>query len=157
MGVVREGRLEPGETTDGQVACQGNGILIVDDDDGVRNAIQTVLEDEGFTVVAAENGRQALHVLRTRSLPCLILLDLMMPQMNGFDVAEALRGDAAWSAVPVVVVTAAHAPVVSGAVRVMRKPLRISDLIAVAREHCRHGDRPQEAAGEALRPDRPWR
>jgi CheY-like chemotaxis protein len=114
----------------------GCGILVVDDDDSVRDAIQMVLEDEGFEVVTAENGRRALEVLRSRARPCLVLLDLMMPEMNGFDVTLAMRQDAALARIPIVVVTALHAPVVPGATRVMRKPLRITELLAVAREHC---------------------
>jgi CheY-like chemotaxis protein len=114
--------------------CQG--VLIVEDDEGVRDALRSVLEDEGFQVSSAENGVRALELLRSGPLPCLMLLDLMMPVMNGFDLSEQLRGDPALAELPVVIITAAHAPVLPRAIRVMRKPIRINELVAVVREYC---------------------
>src|SRR4051794_25078165 len=116
--------------------CQGHGVLIVEDDQGVREALRAVLEDEGFGVRSAENGVRALELLHKGPLPCLVLLDLMMPLMNGFDLSERLRQDPALAALPVIIITAAHAPVLPGAVRVMRKPIRITELVAAVREYC---------------------
>jgi CheY-like chemotaxis protein len=113
-----------------------HGVLVVEDDEGVRDALRSVLEDEGFTVTSAENGVQALEMLRAGPRPCLMLLDLMMPVMNGFDLSEQLQSDPVLCDLPVVIITAAHAPVLPRAIRVMRKPIRINELMAIVREYC---------------------
>jgi CheY-like chemotaxis protein len=79
-------------------------ILIVDDDAGLRELVRRILEKEGYTVVEAENGRVGLE--RMRLSPGLILLDLMMPEMDGFEFVAALRRHEAWREIPVVIITA---------------------------------------------------
>ena len=81
-------------------------ILIVDDDSDVRRALTELLEDEGYAVAGAANGRAALEMIRGGIRPSIILLDLMMPGMNGWDFRSAQLRDPELSAVPVVVVTA---------------------------------------------------
>ena len=80
-------------------------VLVVDDDHTVRQLLRRMLEPEGYTVVEAENGRAALERLQD-DVPAIILLDLMMPQMDGFEFLTELRRHEAWRAIPVVVVTA---------------------------------------------------
>jgi CheY-like chemotaxis protein len=80
-------------------------VLVVDDDLTVRQLLRRMLEPEGYTVVEAENGRAALERLQA-GVPALILLDLMMPEMDGFEFLTELRRHEAWRAIPVVVVTA---------------------------------------------------
>jgi signal transduction histidine kinase/DNA-binding response OmpR family regulator len=80
-------------------------VLVVDDDAGVRQLLRRMLESEGYTVAEAENGRVALARLEEVS-PSLVLLDLMMPEMDGFEFVAALRGHARWGALPIVVITA---------------------------------------------------
>jgi CheY-like chemotaxis protein/anti-sigma regulatory factor (Ser/Thr protein kinase) len=80
-------------------------VLVVDDDPELRGLIRRVLEREGHSVMEAENGMIGLARARERQ-PGLVLLDLIMPAMDGFDFLEAFRGQEAWRAVPVVVVTA---------------------------------------------------
>ena len=80
-------------------------VLVVDDDAALRELMRRVLEGAGYTVVEAENGRVALERLRTMA-PGVILLDLMMPEMDGFDVVAEVRRHEAWRAIPIVVVTA---------------------------------------------------
>src|SRR5689334_12220239 len=83
-------------------------ILIVDDDLDVREALAETLEDRGFNVVTAENGHDALRLLRTTNVrPSVILLDLMMPIMDGYTFLEEQRKDPAL-AIPVAIITAAH-------------------------------------------------
>ena len=80
-------------------------VLVVDDDPRSRDMLRRTLQKEGWTVVEAVNGREALGQLE-RSRPALVLLDLMMPEMDGFEVLERMRREDAWRAVPVIIVTA---------------------------------------------------
>jgi len=80
-------------------------ILVVEDDPAIREMLRFVLEQEGLGVVEADNGRAALAQVAA-SQPGLILLDLMLPEMDGFEFITALRQNPAWQSIPVVVVTA---------------------------------------------------
>jgi CheY-like chemotaxis protein len=80
-------------------------VLIVDDDAVLRQLLRRILEPEGYKVVEAENGRVALDRLRAVS-PSVILLDLMMPEMDGFEFVTEFRRHEAWRAIPIVVITA---------------------------------------------------
>jgi signal transduction histidine kinase/CheY-like chemotaxis protein len=80
-------------------------VLVVEDDAAAREILERTLEKEGWAVTAAENGRIALQRVAEQR-PALILLDLMMPEMDGFQVVEALREREAWRSIPIVVVTA---------------------------------------------------
>ena len=80
-------------------------VLVVDDDATVRDLLRHILEGAGYTVVEAQNGRVALDHLRTM-VPGVILLDLMMPEMDGFEVVAEIRRHEAWRTIPIVVVTA---------------------------------------------------
>jgi len=80
-------------------------VLVVDDDDEVRQILRRMLEPEGYAVVEARDGREALERLRDVS-PSVILLDLMMPEMDGFEFVAEFRRHEAWRAIPIVVVTA---------------------------------------------------
>src|SRR5262245_23454091 len=85
-----------------------NEILIVDDDADIRQALEEVLSDEGYAVSTAANGLEALgHLAATRDRPPkLILLDLMMPIMDGFSFLDRYGGDPSLPAVPVIVLSA---------------------------------------------------
>jgi CheY-like chemotaxis protein len=115
-------------------AC--GGVLVVEDDADILRAIVQVLEDEGQTVRAAENGLVALTMLRAPGAirPCVILLDLMMPVMDGWSFrAEQLR-DPALVGIPVIVLTAdGHAvdkaALMNGA-NALRKPVELETLLA---------------------------
>jgi hypothetical protein len=79
-------------------------VLVVDDDAALRQLLRRMLEPEGYTVVEAENGRVALERLRKIS-PSVVLLDLMMPEMDGFDFVAEFRRHEGWRAIPIVVIT----------------------------------------------------
>jgi CheY-like chemotaxis protein len=79
-------------------------VLVVDDDAAVRELIRRALERDGLRVVEAEHGRAALAVLQ-REAPSLILLDLLMPEMDGFEFLRLLRQQEAWRRLPVIIVT----------------------------------------------------
>ena len=82
-------------------------VLIVDDDNDVRSALAELLEEEGFSVEGAPNGREALALLRGGTVhPAVILLDLMMPGMDGWDFRHEQMRDPKLAAVPVVIVSA---------------------------------------------------
>jgi DNA-binding response OmpR family regulator len=81
-------------------------ILLVDDDDELRESIAEGLEQAGFIVVRASDGTAALGHLRTSSLPSLVLLDLMMPGMNGWQLCEVMHADPYLSQIPIVALTA---------------------------------------------------
>jgi signal transduction histidine kinase/DNA-binding response OmpR family regulator len=80
-------------------------VLVVDDDSEVRDLIRQALEDEKVTVKTAENGLKAMEVLK-KVAPDLILLDLMMPEMDGFELIGRLKETAEWTEIPVIVITA---------------------------------------------------
>jgi CheY-like chemotaxis protein len=80
-------------------------VLIVDDDEEHRELVRTILEAQGWVVIEAANGRFAIDALAS-GLPDVVLLDLMMPEMDGFQVVATLQGNSAWRDVPIVVVTA---------------------------------------------------
>jgi CheY-like chemotaxis protein len=83
----------------------GGPVLVVEDDEEARAIVCHALEKEGLAVLQAENGAVALEHIARRE-PCLILLDLMMPVMDGFQFIAELRQNPAWGRIPVVVMTA---------------------------------------------------
>lgn len=117
------------------------GILIVDDDTSIRAALSEILEDEGYTVSNASNGQEALRYLRQQpQAPCLILLDLMMPIMNGWDFRQVQQQDPQLSTIPVVVISAdnnvSQKARTVGANGYLQKPINIPRLLNVVREYC---------------------
>jgi CheY-like chemotaxis protein len=80
-------------------------VLVVEDDRATREVVRRSLEKDGWVVSEAENGRVALEKI-SQAVPDLILLDLMMPEMDGFQLVSELRGTEAGRRIPVVVVTA---------------------------------------------------
>lgn len=81
-------------------------ILVVDDDTDLRETLQVLLDDSGYGVTAVASGKAALEKLKTGVRPTLILLDLMMPEMNGWQFLEHARADEVLDAIPVVIMTA---------------------------------------------------
>jgi CheY-like chemotaxis protein len=113
-------------------------ILIVEDDDSAREALSDCLEMEGFRVASARNGKEALDYLHSSPLPKIILLDLYMPVMTGWEFREAQKKDAAIAKIPVVVVTAFGSGMTKqiDADIIMHKPLDLDRLLSVIRDHC---------------------
>jgi CheY-like chemotaxis protein len=102
-------------------------VLVVDDDDAIREVLAEVLRDEGYRVAAAGNGEQALRELREHGNPDLMLLDLMMPVMSGWELLEILQGNTDLSHIPVVIVSAMSAP---GVCEHLAKPIDLERLLA---------------------------
>lgn len=117
----------------------GGPVLVVEDDADIRESVCQILEDEGFPTVGACNGKEALATLRTMTpLPRLILLDLMMPIMNGWEFYELISRDKSVSFIPVVVMSAQETDVYSGSLRLLRKPLALDQLLSTVNEICLH-------------------
>jgi CheY-like chemotaxis protein len=117
-------------------------VMVIDDDTDVSGAIIEVLEDAAYTTIAATNGREALELLRTLDpLPCVLLLDLMMPEMDGWSFRNEQLDDPALRSIPVVVLTAhggPNDPPVRGVASadVLQKPIGLQTLLQKVEEHC---------------------
>ena len=124
-------------------ACER--LLLVEDDRDIREAMQDLLEDAGYHVNVAANGKEALSLLSSLARPCLILLDLMMPVMSGEEFLGELREKEGLAPIPVVIVSAwareaAKENRVQGFVS---KPVDPERLLLVVRKFCR-APRPAE-------------
>ena len=80
-------------------------VLIVDDNEDIRETLSLLLEDGGDTVLTAPDGREALRCLRLRPLPDVVILDLMMPVMSGWEMREEMLRDPAVASIPTIVMT----------------------------------------------------
>jgi CheY-like chemotaxis protein len=110
-------------------------ILVVEDDDDIRDALREMLVDEGYAVEVATNGAEALDRLRAMvAKPCLVLLDLMMPVMDGWTFLAEQRRDADLAGVPVVVLSAARD--LPDDVETIRKPLDPDRLLGAVHSRC---------------------
>ena len=121
------------------LSCQS--ILVVDDDPDVRESLAEILEDEGYRVTGVQNGAEALAYLRAKTRPSLILLDMMMPQMDGWRFRVEQRKNPELAGIPVVILSAhgnaREAALVLGAADYLRKPLRAESLLEIADRYCR--------------------
>jgi CheY-like chemotaxis protein len=111
-------------------------VLVVDDDLDIRETLREVIEAEGFQVSCAANGAEAMHLLGSGMRPDLIILDLMMPVMSGWEFLAKMRGDEALASIPVAVVSASggKTPPV-GATCFFRKPIELDTILGLVREH----------------------
>ena len=110
-------------------------VLIVDDDVDLRQTLCDVLNDEQVATVGAGNGQEALTHLLHNPPPRLILLDLMMPVMNGWQLAEALRKDSALAKILVLIMTAGRLPTADQlpGYEIVRKPVELEQLLSLVR------------------------
>jgi two-component system chemotaxis response regulator CheY len=118
---------------------QCRSVLLVEDDEDIRESLNEALAWEGYHVVAASNGREALDRLRNMPRPFIILLDLMMPVMNGWDFADALQADEMLATIPVVVVSAFSDEADIKKIRstgVISKPVDLDLLLRLVKRHC---------------------
>lgn len=115
-------------------------ILIIDDDQGIREAVQEFLEMEGFLVKTAVNGEDGLRVLR-QMRPDLILLDLMMPTMNGFEFRERQLAEQIEVDVPLVLMSAdsqiEKKQAQAGILDCLRKPMDVNELLDKLHKYCK--------------------
>jgi CheY-like chemotaxis protein len=114
-------------------------VLIVEDDEDLRDMMAQMLTIEGFDATAVANGREALDYLRRAIKPHVILLDLMMPVMDGWEFRRRQQADPELAPVPVIVLSALDrsraAPV--DAIAFLKKPLDFDRLLELVRDQCR--------------------
>jgi CheY-like chemotaxis protein len=116
-------------------------LLVVDDDDDIREALSSIIRQEGYSVDEARHGRAALDFLRKATpKPCVILLDLMMPVMSGWDLVGELSRDEDLRTIPIVLVTADARGATSDprtqALPVVGKPLDLARLMSLVEQFC---------------------
>ena len=116
-------------------------ILVVEDDKDIQDSVVELLESEGFETICANNGREALQILKdtAQNLPDLIILDLMMPVMDGFEFREEQKRDPRIANVPIVIMSAdgniepkKHK---IDAKAYIKKPLDVDDLMELVKQH----------------------
>ena len=116
-------------------------ILLIEDDVDIRTILKEALEWEGYRVFTAANGQEGIDILPEIPAPSLILLDLMMPVMNGWEFADVLETHRAYSDIPIVTISAFSDPEkrirASGFIK---KPVDLDVLFALVRKHCGPGD-----------------
>ena len=110
-------------------------VLIVEDDQDIRESLAEILATEGYTVRTAGNGQDALEMLKLQR-PCLVLLDLMMPVMNGWQVAAEIRDNPKLPTIPFCILSAISDQAPAGTVCILRKPLDLEKLLAVVHRYC---------------------
>ncbi len=115
-------------------------ILVVDDEPDVVSLLETTLTGEGFDVLTAYDGISALDICNTDN-PDLVLLDIMMPMMSGYEVLEQLKANPTTQDIPVLCVSSAHTPEARaqsfrlGAAELIKKPFFPKELVAQIRRH----------------------
>jgi two-component system, chemotaxis family, chemotaxis protein CheY len=111
-------------------------VLVVDDEEGIRETLRDLLEDEGYAVHSAANGRDALTLLRSLAVkPCLVILDLIMPILDGNAVYRTMQADPELAMIPVVIATSIPSQAPPDAV-VLRKPVPFDALLALLQRCC---------------------
>lgn len=111
-------------------------VLLVEDEDDLRESMRDALELNGYAVVAARDGQEALDAMGRIDEVCLVLLDLLMPGMNGWDFFAKLRTRPEFAGVPVVVHSSAGSQAPQGVTRILQKPVKLAELLSVVREFC---------------------
>jgi len=113
----------------------GRTILLVEDDPDVRDSLQDILEDEGFDVVPASNGKQAIEYLTASGSPGadLVILDLLMPMVSGWEVLQRISAEPRLAAVPVIVLSAMATPRPARAQGFVRKPFSVDAFVGEVR------------------------
>ena len=117
------------------------GVLVVEDDEDIRADLAAILRVKGFAVDEAANGKEALAQLHGGARPCVIVLDLMMPVMNGWELRTAMLGEPGLSAIPCVVVSgkgriAPDEQATLAPAAVLVKPFELTELLALVARYC---------------------
>ena len=118
-------------------------IVIVEDDESIREVLQLAMELEGYEVRTANNGEEAFSLLKELKVPCLILTDLMMPRMNGYEFIELASQTHTIASIPIVIVSGTpnesevKVMTESGKIKgLIKKPISLDYLMSIVHEHC---------------------
>ena len=111
-------------------------VLVVEDDADLRFTMADLLSERGFCVRTAINGREALVMLAELGLPDIILLDLSMPVMNGWQFLEQLRDQWPEPRPPVIVVSGEDRAIAPAATQILKKPVEFAGVLTLVREYC---------------------
>jgi CheY-like chemotaxis protein len=113
-------------------------ILIVEDDQSIRETMIEMLQSEGYNTYSAINGKDALNLLRDEiPKPCLVLLDMMMPIMNGREFLDEMMKDSVLAPIPVLIVSAIADPSnTKGSVGFLKKPVDIDAVLSTVSKYC---------------------
>ncbi len=111
-------------------------VLVVEDEKELREMMREALELSGYAVVTAREGQEALDRISRIEHLCLVLLDLLMPGMNGWDFFKSMRARPELAHVPVVVHSSTPSAAPAGVTRVLQKPVELDRLLSVVREFC---------------------
>jgi CheY-like chemotaxis protein len=111
-------------------------VLVVEDEKELREMMREALELNGYSVATAQEGQEALEALAKIEHLCLVLLDLLMPGMNGWDFFMKMRERPEFASVPVVVHSSAADRAPAGVTRVLKKPVELDRLLSVVGEYC---------------------
>ena len=111
-------------------------ILVVEDEVDQREMLREALELSGYAVVVAKDGKDALNKVSGIESLSLVILDLLMPEMNGWDFVEQLRTRPEFATVPIIVHSSARGPAPATVARVLTKPFPFDRLLATVREYC---------------------
>lgn len=107
----------------------GRTVLVVDDELDIRESLRDALKDEGYDVHLASNGREALDLLPRLPRPCAVILDIIMPIMNGAEAYRAIRSTPALADIPILISTSDPSRAPAEAV-VMKKPINLDRLLS---------------------------
>jgi CheY-like chemotaxis protein len=108
-------------------------VVVVDDDEAVREAIADLLGLDGYAVLTASDGDEALRVLLKAPRPCIALIDLIMPRVSGWELVRAIGAEATLRDIPLVCTTAGRGEPPKGCYSVLRKPFDDRALSAAVR------------------------
>jgi CheY-like chemotaxis protein len=110
-------------------------VLIVDDEREIRESLEELFQDEGYAVVSAGTGAEALDRLREGELPCAVILDLLLPVMSGPEVYQTMQRDPRLVGIPVIIITSDPSRAPAGLL-IMKKPMNLDRLLSTVHQHC---------------------
>jgi CheY-like chemotaxis protein len=119
------------------VAERKGTVVIADDDPDILDAIQDVVREEGYNIIPARDGEELLRLVPTLPAPCLVLLDVKMPKVDGLEFLDRIQAVPGWAEVPIVLFTAGRHP--EGhprAVGILNKPVNLDELLHLLAGHC---------------------